>query len=156
MGRRGPNPTPTAALRLAGSPEADRREGEPMPPQGIPNPPEWLTNDARDYWGVIIDHLAQTEGLLTMVDATVLGAMCEHFAEWLDLHRKVQDEGVVVEGSTGSPVQNPTVRVRDQAWDRFIRAAKEFGLTPSSRANLGVARHEGAKDALESFLAKQG
>jgi P27 family predicted phage terminase small subunit len=56
-----------------------------------------------------------------------------------DAARLVMAEGAIVEGKDGQRVRHPAVIVEREAAETVRRLAREFGLTPSGRADLGHA-----------------
>jgi P27 family predicted phage terminase small subunit len=81
MGRRGPAPTPTAILRLRGSPLAKRNRHEPKGPPGKPRCPEWLDDDAKAAWRHLIPQL-DLMGVLTRIDGNALARYCRLWSRW--------------------------------------------------------------------------
>ena len=50
MGKRGPTRTPTSVLKLRGSWRAKTRGDEPTPQEGVPESPDWLSEDEQSVW----------------------------------------------------------------------------------------------------------
>ena len=148
--RRGPPPVPTHLKLLRGNPgkqALNKHEPQPLLPDKVPDPPEFLSGYAHDEWYRIIDELYRLR-LVTSVDVNCLAAYCEAFKRWRTAQELLarmaeRDEataGLLVEGKTGNSVPNPLVVIADQAARNMVRYAAEFGLTPSarSRINTGV------------------
>ena len=94
MGRRGPRPTPTAQLRLVGSRELEHRHNEPQPALGAPNPPTWLSAEARAEWKRVAPELIRV-GVLARVDRAILVGYCESWAMFPNAQRLVHDTGLI-------------------------------------------------------------
>ena len=39
----------------------------------------------------------------------------------------------------GNVIQHPAVGVRNKAWERVVKLARQFGMTPSARAGMAIA-----------------
>jgi phage terminase small subunit len=74
MGRRGPAPTPTAILKLAGSPVSSRADFPSVP--GIPVAPAWLKGRALEVWREAVGVFGSIPGLVTLSDSNTLAAAC--------------------------------------------------------------------------------
>jgi phage terminase small subunit len=80
MGKRGPRPTPTALLRLRGSPLATKRRAatEAKGPAGARDRPEWLDDDAKAVWDQLVPQLAAMQ-VLSRIDRNAVGRYCVLF-----------------------------------------------------------------------------
>ena len=118
MGLRGPAPTPYAILKLRGS---KRAKGRNVPtPEGDCLPPAWLSGAAKSEWSTIYPML-NSIGMLTPLDSIALGLLAESIAAYLRLRNSRSKYAMAVAG---------------KAWERVLKACREFGLTPSSRSVL--------------------
>lgn len=133
--------TPTGKLLTRGGFRKDRHGGRMD--VGMQTcrlfPPPWLSETAKEQWDAIADTVAGMQ-VSTTADQGALEMLVEAKAQYIKAARAVEKEGEVVKGSTGSPVQNPWVRIRDSAWKRYMTAAREFGMTPCSRADASAAQ----------------
>jgi phage terminase small subunit len=149
MGRRGPKPLPTAALRLVGSSlaTAERAAREAAGAPGAPIPPGWLSPEAREHWHRLLPLIPP--GVATRSDGDGLGLIAEALAHYLaacEVARKAKPRG-----------RQRALSARGQAWDRALRALREFGLTPSARVGLAKDALSENKDPLSAFAsAKSG
>lgn len=144
MGKRGPAPTPTAILKMRGSPLARDREkqGEPMPERGIPDRPAHVKNSARKLW-TNLTKMLDDMGVLTRIDGGQLERYCLMFVQWRQLQRvlhKFNNTDDLLAGALKNDESRPIVR---NAWSeshRLDNALKQievqFGLTPAARARL--------------------
>lgn len=159
--RRGPKRKPTA-LRVIEGNRSHRPipEGEPefSLPDDVPVPPDFLDAYGREEWDRIAPEL-YAAGLITVVDTGTLAAYCEAYATWraavVELQRqaKVNDKtlagAALVKTKSGNVIQNPLRGVANTARAAMVRIAAEFGLTPSSRANLEGSKR-GDEDPAEA------
>lgn len=138
MGQRGPTPKPTNIKKLHGTYRADRApKAEPKPKVEAPTCPSWLHVEAKREWKRIIDKLEKL-GLVTELDRAPLAGYCQAYAEWWKMCKEVEKHGEVHTTDKGYPVQRPEVSMRDKAWDRMLKSAREFGFTPSARSRVNA------------------
>lgn len=143
MGRRGPAPKPTALKKAAGNPgKRQLNDGEPVPPAGLIEPPDWLGESGRAIW----DQLAPTMVVmqtLTTADVLPFARYCELFARWLELRELMWKNKSVY------PVKDQKGQVRyvaEHPWSvelrrltaQLLQLEREFGLTPSARSRIQV------------------
>jgi P27 family predicted phage terminase small subunit len=113
-------PVPTKLKLIRGSPgkRAIRPEPEPIALGELPEPPDFLNEEAIAEWSRIGEELRRLH-LLTVADTKPLAAYCASYARWAAAERalKVMAErdpltkGLMVKGSLGNRVQNPLVKV---------------------------------------------
>lgn len=151
MGRRGPPPTPTPQLMLAGSKLAKNRKDEPQPSSTTPRMPTWLRPDAKTTWKRVVPQLQQM-GVLGNVDANALGRYCELHARWVAAAKAVRKGGETVElknaeGDVYMIAQRPEAKLMMSLNESLRKLEAEFGMTPAGRARLAVDLNESKKTA---------
>jgi P27 family predicted phage terminase small subunit len=107
----------------------------------VAEPPEHLDVDAARWWSEVAPVLADA-GLLERADRYVLAMAAECWSELQGANRVIRDRevgGFFALGSTSQLVVHPALKIRADAQMRFSRLITELGLTPLSRARLGVA-----------------
>jgi P27 family predicted phage terminase small subunit len=137
MGLRGPAPTPTAILKNRGSWLANLRKGEPEFPVSEPPKPEWLNVQAGEEWDRQIV-LLRNRGVIAEVDLATFAGYCMSWSEWVMAEEWIANNGYTFETEKGYIGTQPMVAIRNAAFDRMTKAAKEFGFTPSSRTKVKV------------------
>jgi P27 family predicted phage terminase small subunit len=155
MGNRGPQPTPTAKLKLSGSWLAAAREkaGEPRLPTAIPDVPADVGGDrlAKRFWCETAP-LLHRMGVLTAADAGVLAQYCLSRAELLRATRALRrckyDRGTNERRRMSADVAELRGAV--------LRFGAKLGLSPADRTSLRAEKHADASDPMERLLAKQG
>lgn len=135
MAKRGTKPTPTAIKKARG----DKRginPNEPMPEPSIPTCPPHLNDYAIEEWNRLAPSLCKLR-VLTAWDRGALAAYCDSFGRWREYSEKRDASGgVVVQAPSGYPVKSPFASAAEKAYDQMLKAAAEFGLTPSSRSRV--------------------
>lgn len=143
--KRGRKPKPTALKLLTGAFEKDpqrRNRNEPTPSQKTPRCPAYLDAIAKAEWRYMTKVLADLR-LLTMTDRAALELYCHTYSEWRKACEQVAKYGAVLirtfNGKTEAK-RNPFDVVRERNATQMARMLQEFGLTPSSRTRIEVAK----------------
>lgn len=140
MGKRGPKPTPTAILKLRNSWLANTRDGEPSPETCVPPCPSWLREEAAKHWPDIAEMLYGL-GVMAEVYSVSLSLLVDALADWIELTNQAKDAPFVQEGQKGT-VANPVHRLKAGAWERVLKACREFGMTPASMSGVKSVKGE--------------
>jgi P27 family predicted phage terminase small subunit len=144
----GPPPQPAYLKLMKGNPGQRRikPEAEPRLFEQPPEPPDFLSADARDEWRRLAAELVRLQ-LLTSLDLMLFAAYCEAFAHWKGgveacnqaASADPKTRGLVVRDKNGNARPNPLLRAVRNAGDTMLQLAREFGLTPIARARLASA-----------------
>lgn len=151
---KGRKPKPTNLKLVTGNPgKRPINKDEPRPDPAIPSPPDFLSKDALIEWGRVTNKLYAL-GLLTDIDMAVMAAYCQAYGQWAEAQRKLQEQpsvgmsggskktitkkngDVVVEEKRGQFMTNPWIWISNKAWEQMVKAAAEFGMSPSSRSRV--------------------
>lgn len=115
-----------------------------------PNPPSWMSKEAKAEWKRVVPELARLE-LLKPVDRAALTVYCETWATWVDAIREVRRTGMSITTETGATKRNPAISAAIESANQLRGMAQEFGLTPSSEAKLGLLARHGDLDKENVF-----
>ena len=150
---RGRKPKPTLLKTLEGNPgKRPLNDREPVPPDGIPDCPDFLTDEARAEWFRTAKVLKEMQ-LLTLADRAALAAYCTAYGRWVEAEKQVQKYGTIVKSpNKGFPMKSPYLTVADQALESMRKLMVEFGLTPSSRSRIKVPGNRDATDEFDLFI----
>jgi P27 family predicted phage terminase small subunit len=153
---------PTHLKLLRGNPgkRSIGPEPEPAVPDAPPEPPEFLTEIAKNEWWRIAPEL-HTLGLLTVLDVMPLAAYCQAYADWIAAEQAIavmaandpETKGLTVTGSAGTRVINPLVEIARCAAADMVRFAGEFGLTPRARSYLNAGGRLSAPGKFDGLIA---
>lgn len=152
MGRRGPAPTPTRLKVLRGN--AGRRplpKDEPMPEVEEPTCPAHLDGMAKREWKRVVKELKKL-GLLAKLDRPLLSAYCSTWSLFVQAERECRKGDLVVESSSGYPMQSPWIGIRNKQLEKLITLAGHFGMSPSARTTVKSVLPDGRKDQKISGL----
>lgn len=138
MGRRGPPAQPRQLKLLKGETRPSRLGApEPEPSREAPEAPVWLAPAASEAWRLACRELEAME-LLSSADREVLVLFACAVADYAKGQQLLDSSGLVLKGRDGNAVRNPLVAItRDRAL-LVARLARELGLTPTGRAQLGA------------------
>ena len=154
MATRGRKPKPTAMKILEGNPgKRALNLKEPRPDKKMPKCPEWLEDEAKAEWGRLATPMFNL-GLLTELDMATFATYCQAYARWKEAEEFISQHGSLIKTKTGFWQQIPQVSISRSNQAMMIKAAAEFGLTPSSRSRLiaGGANLEEEVDEMELIL----
>jgi P27 family predicted phage terminase small subunit len=127
-------------------------------PPSMPQPPEWLNEIARAEWDRVIGTL-YTAGLMSELDRAALCAYCTAWARYVKAElalaamadEDTTNSGLTITTANNNVIQHPMLGIARRAKADMLRAAKEFGLTPASRAGV-EARPPVGDDAANEFF----
>lgn len=112
---------------------------EPVPAALEVAAPDWLDEPAMAVWDSLAPDL-EDKGLLTAWDVPAFAILCDAVARHAEAARIVAREGALVVGDKERIVKNPAAQlVRDYAAIVTTYGGR-FGLTPSDRAGLSIAK----------------
>ena len=85
-------------------------------------------------------------GLMSEIDRAALAAYCQAYGRWVQAERALARMGekdlltgaLMIKTSNGNAIQNPLVGTANKAMELMLRAAAEFGMTPSARSRIDV------------------
>ena len=102
---------------------------------GVPNPPDWLSVEAREKFDEVATALADL-GILTSVDGDVLALYSEAWVEFKQATLAIRKHGLTVTTSRGEEKSSPYVIVRNKALVQLRTLATELWMSPSARSRL--------------------
>ena len=151
---RGRKPKPTAVKLLAGNPgRRPLNAQEPIAPEGIPDCPDYLDDEARAEWMRTAAVLREM-GLMSKADRTALAAYCVTYSRWVDAERSVKKFGTIVKSpDKGFPMKSPYLCIAESSLEQMRKLLIEFGLTPSSRSRVKAGEHR-PQSKLDQFIER--
>ena len=139
-GSGGHNRKPVSAHVLEGTYRPDRHgnggKGLPLGAFGPAECPEFLEGEAREFW----DREAPRAERLGTLDAALqplFAGLAQQWAIYVEATDYLALNGPIAEGPRG-PRVHPYVRIEETSARRVLSGLKTFGLTPASRARLGL------------------
>jgi P27 family predicted phage terminase small subunit len=144
----GPPKKPTAWRRAEGN-RGKRawNHAEPQPPEGTPDCPEHLSDEARTEWHRLVDTLVSM-GVITIVDRAVLAAYCQAYGRWVEAERKLQETPVLFKTPSGYVQQSPWLNIANRQMELMGRYMAEIGLTPASRSRIATISAPGPNEPI--------
>lgn len=133
---RGRKPKPTAIRVLEGNPGKRRwNAAEPVPPEGCPDCPDHLSEDARLEWDRVA-YALHAMGVLTVVDRAALAAYCQAYGRWVEAERKLQLTPALIKLPSGYIQQSPWMSIANKQLEVMGRYMTELGMTPAARSRV--------------------
>ena len=139
MGARGPTKKPAELEELHGNPGHRKTENRLQfsKPEKVPSPPVFLNKIAKKEWKRLAP-IVFNAGMLTDADVGTFAAYCDSYAQWVLAEKAIQAK----QPDKNSPAP--------------LTFAKEFGLTPSSRAGMtNPVETEDKKASIMEFISKK-
>lgn len=154
MGQRGPRPLPANVHALRGNaskkPLSQLLDGV-HPEIEIPGCPPHLQVEAKKEWKRVSVEL-EALGLISKIDRGALAAYCSAWAETVICEKKIAqlnaadpngEAGLVGITPSGYQQMSVWVQIRNRAYDRMMKFAAEFGMSPSARSRVSVSENNG-------------
>ena len=134
----GPPRKPTAWRRIEGNRGKKAwNRAEPIPPEGIPDCPNHLSEEARAEWHRLVDTLGGM-GVISIVDRAVLAAYCQAYGRWVEAEEKLKETPVLFKTPSGYVQQSPWLGIANRQMELMGRYMAEIGLTPASRSRIAA------------------
>ena len=157
--KRGPKPTPRAILKLRGSARANKNPNQPVAPAARPTMPTWLHAEAKRVWREWVPQLAKL-GIIAKLDRHALAMLCQAWAQYRECEQHVAKHGMTTEllapnGTVTGTRISAQARELDRLRSYLLKIMAEFGLTPSSRTQIGNAPGTEEMDKLDAFLNRK-
>lgn len=160
MGQRGPKPLPANVHMLHGNaskkPMSQLLDGV-HPEVEIPNCPKHLQLEARKEWKRVSVALEEL-GLISKIDRAALAAYCAAWAEVVQCENKIAElndkdpngeAGLIWDTPSGYKQMSVWVQIRNRAYDRMMKFAAEFGMSPSARTRVTPSDNQMSLPGLE-------
>jgi P27 family predicted phage terminase small subunit len=152
MGTRGPTPKPAWKRRLEGNPGKRPIKEAAKAPPGRPTCPTWLDEGAKAAWARLAPELEKL-GLLTPLDRDCFAVYCQSYSAWAEAEQVLAEKGRFYVGPGAKLRERPEVAVVERAMKNTLMMAREFGMTPASRARLSLPPAEDEDDEFGRFLS---
>jgi P27 family predicted phage terminase small subunit len=141
----GPPRKPTAWRRMEGNRGKKAwNHAEPVPPEGVPDCPEHLSEEAREEWHRLVETLVSM-GVITIVDRAVLAAYCQAYGRWVEAEERLRETPLLIKTPSGYVQQSPWLGIANRQMELMGRYMAEIGLTPASRSRV-IASSMAASD----------
>lgn len=150
MGKRGPKGKPTNVRLLHGDRPSRINHHEPQPPAGEVEPPEDISDAARQVWDRLAPQLERV-GVLTPWDVDSLRVFCDAVVHNRQASRLVAQSSVLIKGRKDALVKNPAMQVVRDTADTIARFGDRFGLSPAARSQIVMGTP--ARDERERLLS---
>lgn len=140
---RGRKKTPTKIKELQGTLKAERvlkNEMNVSLVSEIPQAPEWLSDIAKSEWVKVCSELFNKK-MLHQIDLLLLEAYCNAISLHIETEQLLREKGRIQifknpDGSIKHTQSVPYQKIANDALDRALKIATQFGFTPSARTSI--------------------
>lgn len=123
------------------------------PLKGIPDPPFYLDDDAKEHFVKTANLLFEC-GNLSLLDTDALAMYATHYARWRKaedvLTESYQSEVVTLPNKTQQ--SNPWLNIANEAMKQMKSYLSEFGLSPKARQKLIMPEADEDDDGMSEYL----
>tara|TARA_R100001244_G_scaffold76775_1_gene60907 strand:- start:206 stop:682 length:477 start_codon:yes stop_codon:yes gene_type:complete len=134
---------PTKLKKLQGTLKAERvlnNEMEVALVVNIPPAPRWLTKIAAQEWKNVCFELFNKQ-MLHKIDLRFIEAYCNAMALHIETEMMLRKEGRIqvfknADGTIKHTQSTPYQKIANDALDKALKIAAQFGLTPCARTNI--------------------
>lgn len=103
--------------------------------------PDNLSEEAENYIKKVIDYLKKNDKL-SEIDAGALYILADSYNTYLKASKTIDKEGMTVEGSRGTRVVHPCVRISKDNRTLCLQIMESMGMTLKSRAKMNANDNE--------------
>lgn len=128
----------------------------------IENPPEILSDIAKQYYIFLVSELKET-GVLGNLDIPLIAQTADCLAKMDEADEILNKEGIMISifdrNGNCIPKEHPIVKTKNTYLTQFRALATQLGMSPSARAqlvNLKLTKESEAEDPLLQILAMNG
>ena len=140
---RGRKKIPTKIKELQGTLKTERKmKNEMQVPlvQKIPTAPEWLSEIGQIEWLKVCTELFNKQ-MLHHIDLRLLEAYCNAISLHIETEQMLRDKGrIQVFKNTDGTIKHmqavPYQKIANDALDRALKIATQFGFTPTARSSI--------------------
>ena len=142
---------PTPLKILQGTDRADRRnKNEPKPGVSAQEPPEHLSEYAKEEWESMSKKLLPL-GLLTELDGAALAGYCQAYGRWRLAEEQLNKTSLVIKTQSGNIIQNPLVGIANKSIEHMRKFIGIFGLSPADRSRVSVEKPRQEENRFAKF-----
>jgi P27 family predicted phage terminase small subunit len=125
----------------------------PFRAEGLPKAtmPAHLSPAAKIIWkreAPALEKMKTLDGL----SAPLFVMLCEQLATVQELNEVIRKDGLVITGRGGRQVPHPALNALRSSGKIVLSLLKEFGMTPASRARMGIVDHAEEEDDLLRWM----
>tara|TARA_R100001463_G_C3444775_1_gene212980 strand:- start:51 stop:527 length:477 start_codon:yes stop_codon:yes gene_type:complete len=140
---RGRKKTPTRIKELQGTVKSERMLDNEMTASlvaAIPQPPEWLSEIGKNEWKKVCVELFNKQ-MLHQIDLRLLEAYANAISLHIETEIFLRENGRIQEfknpdGTLKHTQALPQQKIANDALDRALKIATQFGFTPSARSSI--------------------
>ena len=121
---------------IQGSYRKDRKRNSVEVDSGIPECPQWIKGEGRQYWKEIAPILHKN-GLLADIDQSIFSLHCDSYGLYIQASKRIKNLETMIDSTPqGHKMQSAIMQIRNKLWEQVMKSGKEFGLSVQSRAGI--------------------
>ena len=140
---RGRKKIPTKIKKLQGTLKAERgleNEMQATLVNSIPTAPEWLSEIGKSEWKKVCTELFNKQ-MLHYIDLRLLEAYCNAISLHIETEIMLREQGRIQvfknpDGTIKHTQAVPYQKIANDALDRALKIATQFGFTPTARSSI--------------------
>ena len=140
---KGRKPKPTRLKELAGTAQPCRVKPNEMQVSNlanIPEPPYYLTDTGKNEFNIICSELLNKR-MLHLVDLSLVTSYCNEMALYIETETTLKTTGRIdeffnEEGELSRRQAKPEQKIANDALNKALKIAVQFGLTPAARSRI--------------------
>ena len=106
----------------------------------LPEPPNWLSEIGKEEWTKVTSELFN-KNMLHQIDLRLIEAYCNAISLHIETEIMLREKGRIQvfkneDGTIKHAQSVPYQKIANDALDRALKIATQFGLTPSARATI--------------------
>jgi P27 family predicted phage terminase small subunit len=136
VGARGPIGQSDNVRFLRGNPGHRRGRKTVKAAPGAPNPPTWLSVEAKAEWRRVVP-LIDELGILGPADRAVLSLYVDAWARWVDVARRL-DREELVRRERGHLAKTPLWQIYRDSSALVAQLARSIGASPDGRLRMNL------------------
>lgn len=115
-----------------------------------PEPPDWLTDQARVHWDRVAPQ-AIANNTLDENHHYAFALMCESIADMVYLQAVIREEGLCIPGADSNKKAHPALRQLESCRAHVLKMLESFGLTAKSKKHVKETPPDRSKSRYAQF-----
>jgi len=148
---KGRKKTPTRLKMLQGTYRKDRAPAnEVFPEDKIPDPPKFLSKEAKREWSRMSVALFSL-GLLSEIDRSALSLYCQAWGRVEKYEKIIAEKGELYKTQNGEVRVSPVMSILNTAYTQLYKLITEFGLSPAARTRISTKKGTEKKGSFAKY-----
>lgn len=116
--------------------------------RGLPKPPKYLDEDAKEEWMEVVQDLYDC-GILSTTDRMILANYCQAVSHWKGAELAFQEEKAM---NPDGAYHSSLLGVANRTLSIVAKLCSDLGMTPSARSRIVALPREREEDPADKYL----